>query len=140
MREADPYGHCPAGQGCLSQAAGNSVSQVAERLSDQLWRCIPPSEGGLGTHGFRLGRCRHCPLVDVGREGGKSCPGRLAEQAAQDRAAGLGQLPDGRDPGLLEAPFCRGSDPPYQPDGKGVEKVALIARIHGDEAVRLGHL
>ena len=140
MREADPYGHCPTGQGCLSQAAGNSVSQVAERLSDELWSCIPASEGGLGTHGLRPGRCLHCPLVDVGRESRQFCPGCLAEQTAQDRAAGLGQLPDGIDPGLLEAPFCRGSDAPYQPDWKRVEKVALITRIHGDEAVGLGHL
>ena len=80
------------------------------------------------------------PARRRGREGGQFCPGCVAEQIAQDRAAGLGQLPDGRDPGLLEAAFCRGSDAPYQPDGKGVEKVALLARIHGDEAVRLGYL
>ena len=56
------------------------------------------------------------------------------------RTAGPGQLPDGGDPGLVEAPFCRWSDAPYQSDGKGIEKVALIARSDGDETVRLGHL
>ena len=140
MKKTNPYGHGLTRQICLPQATANSVSQVGERLSDQLWCGIPPSEGGLGTHGFRLGRCRNCSHIHVGRESGQFCPGCLPEQAPQDWAAGLGQLSDGVDSGFMEAPFRRWSDAPYQPDWEGIEKVFLFVRIHGDETVRLGYL
>ena len=94
--ETDPYGHRSTGQVCLSKAAGNSVSQIAERLSNEIGRCIPTSEGGLGTDGLRPRRSLHGPLINVGRESRQFCPNGVAEQAAQDRAAGLGQLADGK--------------------------------------------
>ncbi len=140
MGETDSYGHRSTGEVCLSKPAGNSVNQVAQRLSNEFGGCVPTPEGGLGAHGLGSGRPLDRPLINVGRESRQFSSDRLAQQAAQNRAAGLGQLADRKYPRLVQAPFCRRSDAPHQPDGKRVEKVALIAGSHDHETVRLGHL
>src|ERR1700733_437982 len=126
MDETDPYGHRPSSQICLSEATGHSVSQVTERLPDQLLSGLAASERCLSAHGFGPGWRLHRAGVDVGGKRQQLGTGRLAEQSPQDRTSRVGELADGMDPGLVEASFRSGPDAPYQPDGKRVEECALI--------------
>src|ERR1700719_4179248 len=101
MDETDPYGHRPSGQICLSEATGHSVSQVAERLPDQLGSGLAASERGLSAHGFGPSWRLHRAGVDIGGKLRQLGTGRLAEQPPQDRTSRVGQLSDRMDPGLV---------------------------------------
>jgi len=59
--------------------ACNSVRQIGECLSDELWTGLAPSEGGLGAHGLCTTPRLDCSCVDVDRESGQLCPGALTE-------------------------------------------------------------
>src|SRR5450755_3678380 len=130
MDETDPYGHRSSGQICLSQPTGHSVSQVAERLPDQLGSGLAASERGLSAHGFGPSWRLHRAGVDVGGKRQQLGTGRLAEQPPQDWTSRASELADGMDLGLVEASFRGGPDAPYQADGKGVEECALVGRVH----------
>src|SRR5271168_1256014 len=122
MDETNPYGHRPSGHIRLTEATGHSVGQVTERLADQFRSGLAPTERGLGAHGFGSGRSLHRAGVDIAGKRQELGTGRLAEQPPQNRASGVGELADGMDASLVEASLCRGSDAPYQSDGKRFEE------------------